>query len=74
MAVPMFSGYVLSRYDSARPDAATPLLSLEQMGANSGLAVTEPRDRGRLQRSRDGQHRALTAARDTDSPAPDRDG
>jgi len=39
MAVPLFSRYVLSHYERTRPDASMPLLTLEQMLANSGLST-----------------------------------
>jgi hypothetical protein len=37
MAVPLFNRYVLSHYERSRPDAATPLLTLDEMIANAGL-------------------------------------
>ncbi len=37
MAVPLFNRYVLSHYERSRPDAATALLSLDEMLANTGL-------------------------------------
>ena len=37
MAVPLFTRYVLTRYERTRPDASTELLSLDQMVANAGL-------------------------------------
>jgi len=37
MAVPLFNHYVLSHYERSRPDAATALLSLDEMIANTGL-------------------------------------
>jgi hypothetical protein len=37
MAVPLFNRYVLSHYERTRPEAATALLSLEEMIANAGL-------------------------------------
>ena len=40
MAVPLLARYVLTHYEHARGDAATPLLSLEQMCANAGLPVS----------------------------------
>ena len=40
MAVPLLAHYVLAHYEQARGDASTPLLSLEQMRANAGLAAS----------------------------------
>ncbi len=37
MAVPLFNRYVLSHYERSRPDAATAVLSLDEMIANAGL-------------------------------------
>lgn len=37
MAVPLFNRYVLSHYERSRPEAATALLSLDEMIANAGL-------------------------------------
>lgn len=37
MAVPLFNRFVLSHYERTRPEAATELLSLQQMIANAGL-------------------------------------
>jgi len=37
MAVPLFNRYVLSHYERTRPEAATALLSLQEMIANAGL-------------------------------------
>lgn len=45
MAIPLFTRYVLSRYERTRPDASADLLSLEQMASNAGLdavAATDP--------------------------------
>lgn len=45
MAVPLFTRYVLTRYERTRPDASADLLSLEQMAANAGLdavVATDP--------------------------------
>jgi hypothetical protein len=55
MAVPLFNRYVLSHYERTRPEAATSLLSLQQMIANAGLdpsAITANGDLDILQRSR----------------------
>jgi hypothetical protein len=41
MAVPLFSRYVLSHYERTRPDAATSLLSLDQMATNAGLNTVQ---------------------------------
>ena len=38
LAVPLFSSYVLNHYERTRPESATPLLSLQQMITNAGLA------------------------------------
>lgn len=37
MAVPLFNRFVLSHYERTRPEAATELLSLQEMTANAGL-------------------------------------
>ncbi len=37
MAVPLFNRYVLSHYERTRPEAATAVLSLQEMIANAGL-------------------------------------
>jgi len=37
MAVPLFNRYVLSHYERSRPDAATAVLTLDEMIANAGL-------------------------------------
>ena len=37
MAVPLFNRFVLSHYERTRPEAATELLSLQEMIANAGL-------------------------------------
>jgi hypothetical protein len=37
MAVPIFNRFVLSRYESARPEASTELMTLSEMIANAGL-------------------------------------
>ena len=58
MAVPLFNRYVLSHYERTRPEAATPLLSLQQMITNAGLdpsAITVNGDLNILQRSRRNQ-------------------
>lgn len=39
MAVPLFNQYVLSHYERTRPEAGTPLLSLDQMIANARLVA-----------------------------------
>ena len=40
MAVPLFNRYVLSHYERTRPEAATALLSLEEMISNAELEVS----------------------------------
>lgn len=62
MAVPLFNRYVLSHYERTRPEAATPLLSLQQMITNAGLdpaASTAHADPDILQRSGQNQTRQL---------------
>jgi len=74
MAVPLFNRYVLSHYESTRPEAATPLLSLDQMMVNAGLAAPQiPGTVGPdvLERSRQRQDRQLPpAGGTTGSPRP----
>lgn len=45
LAVPLFSQYVVSRSESARPSTATAVLSLAEMTANAGLAAPYSRRR-----------------------------
>lgn len=55
MAVPLFNRYVLSHYERTRPEAATALLSLQQMIGNAGLdasAIDGNGDADVLQRRR----------------------
>jgi hypothetical protein len=62
MAVPLFNRYVLSHYERTRPEAATALLSLEQMKANAGLeasALDGNRDPDVLQRGRQSEAKQL---------------
>ncbi len=40
MALPVFNRFILSRYEDARPDSATPLLSLHKMIKNAGLPAS----------------------------------
>lgn len=62
MAVPLFNRYVLSHYERTRPEAATELLSLQQMIANADLdPSTAHADRSILQRSQQNQTRRLPA-------------
>lgn len=55
MAVPLFNRYVLSHYERTRPEAATVLLSLEEMRANADLdppAVADHEDSDFFHRDR----------------------
>lgn len=61
MAVPLFNRYVLSHYERTRPEAATALLSLEEMIANAGLNASAigNGDPDVLQRGRQNETRQL---------------
>ncbi len=62
MAVPLFNRYVLSHYERTRPEAATALLTLEQMLANAGLDASAIDGTGEpdvLERGRQNQTRQL---------------
>lgn len=43
MSLPVFNRFILSRYEDARPDASTRLLSLQEMLANAGLSPSAAR-------------------------------
>ncbi len=65
MAVPLFNRYVLSHYERTRPEAGTPLLSLDQMIANAGLDAPSIPGTGNpevLEPRRQGQDRQLPPA------------
>lgn len=74
MAVPLFNRYVLSRYERTRPEAATPLLSLQQMIANADLDRTAAHtEQDLLHHSQPHQTRPLPAHPGSDPahPAPE---
>lgn len=71
MAVPLFNRYVLSHYERSRPDAATVVLSLDEMIANAGLdasAWTANGDTDLLPRSQRHQTRQLPPRRGNPGP------
>lgn len=71
MAVPLFNQYVLSHYERTRPEAGTPLLSLDQMIANARLVAPWIPGTGNpevLEPRRQGQDRQLPPADGTAGP------